>query len=145
MFDIFPRYSAHGDEGVHGDRTGDIIMSEQTAEQFVEELKRLDLVVKLGIALLVGAFGLGVWVATLEFRTGETEVIANESARTIDEMRLWKAETISSRFTLQDFMKANQLTVEQANIMDKRTAHLEDDFARIEKTLERIDAKLNKP
>jgi len=128
-----------------GDSANTIIMSDQTASQFVDELKKLDLVIRLGVALLIGAFGLGVWVTTLEWRTGETSTLSASNQKAIDEMRIWKAEATASRFTLQDFMKSNQLTTEQISLMDKRTVRLEDNFARIEKTLERIDIKLNKP
>ena len=128
-----------------GDSANTIIMSDQTASQFVDELKKLDLVVRFGIALLIGAFGLGVWVTTLEWRTGETSILSASNQKAVDEMRIWKAETTANRFTLQDFMKANQLTTEQIAMMDKRTVRLEDNFTRIEKTLERIDMKLNKP
>ena len=84
-------------------------------------------------------------MTTLEWRTGETSAISTSNQRAIDEMRIWKAETTASRFTLTDFMKSNQLTTEQISLMDKRTVRLEDNFTRIEKTLERIDMKLNKP
>ena len=144
FFHGFMHYAMH--EGrTCGDSANTIIMSDQTASQFVDELKKLDLVIRLGIALLIGAFGLGVWVTTLEWRTGETSTLSASNQRAIDEMRIWKAETTASRFTLADFMKSNQLTTEQISLMDKRTVRLEDNFTRIEKTLEQIDMKLNKP
>lgn len=143
FFHGFMHYAMH--EGRTCGEPHDTFMSDQTASQFVDELKKLDLVIRLGVALLIGAFGLGVWVTTLEWRTGETSTLSASNQKAIDEMRIWKAEATASRFTLQDFMKSNQLTTEQISLMDKRTVRLEDNFARIEKTLERIDIKLNKP
>ncbi len=43
-----------------------LTMSEQQADDFESRLKTLDIVVKLGWWLLAGAFGLGVWVATIQ-------------------------------------------------------------------------------
>jgi hypothetical protein len=45
-----------------------IVMSEEQEEDLKGKLQSLDLIVKLGWALIAGAFGLGVWVATIEQR-----------------------------------------------------------------------------
>lgn len=43
-------------------------MSEQETNDFKKYTQELKLVVGLGWALIAGAFGLGIWVATLELR-----------------------------------------------------------------------------
>jgi len=45
-----------------------ITMSQDQEEDLQSKLKTLDLIVKLGWALIFGAFAIGVWVATIENR-----------------------------------------------------------------------------
>ena len=46
-------------------------MSSQQTSDLSNRLKSLDIVVKLGWALLVGAFAMGVWVATIRIAVNE--------------------------------------------------------------------------
>jgi hypothetical protein len=48
-----------------------LTMSEEQTEGFSSRLKTLDIVVKLGWALLAGAFAMGVWVATIQIAVNE--------------------------------------------------------------------------
>ena len=48
-----------------------LIMSDDQQDDFESRLKTLDIVVKLGWALLAGAFALGVWVATIQIAVNE--------------------------------------------------------------------------
>ena len=46
-------------------------MSDEQSDDFESRLKTLDIVVKLGWALLAGAFALGVWVAAIQIAVNE--------------------------------------------------------------------------
>ena len=46
-------------------------MSSQQTSDLSNRLKSLDIVVKLGWGLLVGAFAMGVWVATIQIAVNE--------------------------------------------------------------------------
>ena len=59
--------------------TSALIMSEEQHDDFESRLKTLDIVVKLGWALLAGAFALGVWVATIQIAVNENTAVAVES------------------------------------------------------------------
>jgi hypothetical protein len=56
-------------------------MSEDQQSDFFDRLKTLDLVVKLGWALLAGAFGLGIWVTSiqLELSNNTREATSHET------------------------------------------------------------------
>ena len=51
--------------------THPMTMSDEQSADFESRLKTLDIVVKLGWALLAGAFALGVWVATIQIAVNE--------------------------------------------------------------------------
>jgi hypothetical protein len=46
-------------------------MSAEQRDDFTSRLKTLDILVKLGWALLAGAFAMGVWVATIQIAVNE--------------------------------------------------------------------------
>lgn len=46
-------------------------MSAEQTDDFSSRLKTLDIVVKLGWAVLAGAFAMGVWVATIQIAVSE--------------------------------------------------------------------------
>jgi len=50
-------------------------MSTKQTDDFASRLKTLDILIKLGWALLAGAFAMGVWVATIQ-------IAVNENTRT---------------------------------------------------------------
>lgn len=64
-----------------------ILMSDEQAGDFASRLKTLDWVVRLGIALLVGAFGIGVWVSTIQIAVNK-----NTEAQDSDQSRLRSLE-----------------------------------------------------
>lgn len=58
-------------------------MSDDQQDEFENHLKTLDIVVKLGWALLAGAFALGVWVATIQIAVND-----NTAAKSSDGIRI---------------------------------------------------------
>jgi len=58
-------------------------MSDEQRTDFEDRLKTLDIVVKVGWALLSGAFALGIWVATIQIAVNE-----NTSAEASDQIRI---------------------------------------------------------
>lgn len=60
-----------------------LTMSDEQRTDFEDRLKTLDIVVKVGWALLSGAFALGIWVATIQIAVNE-----NTSAKTSDQIRI---------------------------------------------------------
>lgn len=110
--------------------------------QFESRLKILDLVVKLGWALLFGAFCLGVWASTLEFRLQEVHAQADHTEANAEGLMMWKAETNGNRYTSTEASKDKSLMLEMINIQDKRLARVEDIVTRMDKSLERIEVKL---
>ena len=63
-------------------------MSEQQTDDFESRLKTLDIVVKLGWALLAGAFGLGIWVATIQIAVNENTQSVSAVSPRIRELEL---------------------------------------------------------
>lgn len=60
-------------------------MSEDQQNDFFDRLKTLDLVVKLGWALLAGAFGLGIWVTSIQLEvSNNTRGAASHETRVRD-------------------------------------------------------------
>ena len=117
-------------------------MSDELAEDFEKRLKTLDIIIKLGFALLAGAFGLGVWVATLEWRQGVLMQDVDSHDKTLSEFNMWRAETNGSRFTSQDYVKASANLQEALINHDKRLTRTEDTMLRLEKAMDRIELKL---
>lgn len=60
-----------------------LTMSDDQQDEFENHLKTLDIVVKLGWALLAGAFALGVWVATIQIAVND-----NTAAKSSDGIRI---------------------------------------------------------
>lgn len=63
-------------------------MSDEQSDDFESRLKTLDIVVKLGWALLAGAFALGVWVATIQIAVNENTNSTNATQPRIRELEL---------------------------------------------------------
>ena len=81
-------------------------MSDEQSDDFESRLKTLDIVVKLGWALLAGAFALGVWVATIQIavnlntvggQSRETRLRDLELKETVNSERLATALRILER------------------------------------------------
>ena len=117
-------------------------MSEELIEKFEAKLRTLDKVVQLGIALIAGAFALGLWVATLEFRVQTVDSTSQRDSQRIGDILLWKAETASNRYTTSDAARDKAIMLDMVNIQDKRLARTEDGFARLEKAIDRIETKI---
>ncbi len=57
-------------------------MSDEQASDFASRLKTLDWVVRIGVGILVGAFGIGVWVSTIQIAVNKnTELQESDQAR----------------------------------------------------------------
>lgn len=56
-------------------------MNPTQLEELEERLRDLNLVVKVGQGLLLGAFGLGVWVTTIQIRINSHEQKVEEAAK----------------------------------------------------------------
>lgn len=93
-------------------------MSDEQLQEFEKQLGLLKWVAGLGWALLVGAFGLGIWVATIQLTQN------NHSDRLIDQ-----ALDIKNHG-----MEINLLHVQEARVGN--------DLLHIKATLERIEKKL---
>ena len=68
--------------------THPITMSDDQSDDFESRLKTLDIVVKLGWALIAGAFALGVWVATIQINVNENTHSTNAIHPRIRELEL---------------------------------------------------------
>lgn len=86
--------------------THPITMSDDQSDDFESRLKSLDLVVKLGRWLIAGAFGLGVWVSTIQIQVnlntinsqrGETRIRDLELKESVSSERLASALKILER------------------------------------------------
>jgi hypothetical protein len=63
-------------------------MSEDQQNDFFDRLKTLDLVVKLGWALLAGAFGLGIWVTSIQLEVSNNTRGANSHETRVRDLEL---------------------------------------------------------
>lgn len=117
-------------------------MNEQNQLDFASHMRRLDWVVRLGIALILFGFGIGGWVMRLELRSGDLTASANKHESELTALAIWKAAADANRFTVQDFQRSSQIILDGVNGNDKRITRLEDGMARIEKLMERIESRL---
>lgn len=109
-----------------------------------EDMGRL---MKMAWALLVGAFALGLWVATIQL--GQLQVPKNGEAielahRELVAMEKWKIAVDATRYSLRD--RADDKARESDNrlLQEKRLQRLEDTQIRIEKSLENIADSLSR-
>lgn len=124
-------------------------MSDEMMEEFESRLKALDVVVRLGRWLLVGAFAIGVWVATLEIRQNAAVAALEDHEEGLKqhEVELHKltvlnAESLASRYTAQQAALDKSLVQAQLNGNDKRIALLEESLKYIRHGLDRVEEKL---
>ena len=96
-------------------------------------------------ALLVGAFLLGIWVATIQI--GQLQVPKN--AQELDvvhaellAMEKWKIQVDATRYTQQDRQGDSHQAAEHKLLQEKRLQRLEDTQLRIEATLMEINKTL---
>ena len=124
-------------------------MSKNFEEQFAGKIDSLTKLANLIKILIVSAFGIGAWVATLEYRQREAdayskkvdaEILKNETQ--IASFNLWKERTEANRFdTKMAAELANTLNT-RANIQELKTQKLEIGQQEIQKSLSRIESKL---
>lgn len=137
-------------------------MSTETAEELDHQItEQLAEMVKAGEAvrkmvpwlwgLLVGAFSIGIWVATIEWRQHRQEAeVDKQAAKTneiddkLSDLAIWQASTDSSRFTISEAHKLLETINTTHNGLDKRVQRNEDTLVNIWKTLDRIEGNLDK-
>jgi len=90
--------------------------------------------------LIAGAFGVGGWVASLEFRQQEDDKTREE----VVTLKEWKIETAASRWTIQDQSKFSQQIAEQNRLSELRLQRLEDTQTRVLDTLDDIKNSLKR-
>lgn len=126
-----------------------LTMSEEQSYQFAEEIQALKTLSRLGKALLVGAFFLGGWVATIQIgqlHLGEDVVdmqIGVKSHGTeLNRIGIWQAGIEGSKYTSLDANRDKSQLQQQLVEHDKRLTRIEDSISRIEKGIERIEARI---
>jgi len=82
-----------------------IYMSQDRLDELESKLSILDKIVKLGWALLIGAFGLGAWATLLEIRTQgaqrSIELLQTDTSMLVN----WRSEANGNRYTSTDHSK----------------------------------------
>ena len=126
-----------------------ITMSEEQSDQFAEEIQDLKTLSRLGKALLVGAFFLGGWVATIQIgqlNLGKDVLDAQISVKNhgteLNRIGIWQAGIEGSKYTSLDANRDKSQLQQQIVEHDKRLTRIEDSISRIEKGIERIEAKI---
>lgn len=106
------------------------------------KLSQLGYVVKLGYVLIVGAFALGVWVATIELRTQAHSEWKESVAPKIDSLATFKEISTSTHMTAKDVSDLLSPIRDAIVLADKRITRVEDSQAVITEYLKRIDSKI---
>lgn len=126
-----------------------LTMSEEQSYQFAEEIQALKTLSRLGKALLVGAFFLGGWVATIQIgqlNLGKDVLDAQISVKNhgteLNRIGIWQAGIEGSKYTSLDANRDKSQLQQQLVEHDKRLTRIEDSISRIEKGIERIEAKI---
>lgn len=117
-----------------------------TMREFEKELERkltqLSYVVKLGYALIVGAFILGIWVATIELRTQSNSEQLAVAIPKIETLATFKEIANTTHMTAKEVSDLLFPIRESIVVGDKRLTRLEDLQATTTEYLKRIDSKL---
>lgn len=124
-------------------------MSEQQSEQFAEEIQALKTLSKLGKALLVGAFFMGGWVATIQIgqlnldeEMTDAQIGVKNHGTELNRISIWQAGIEGSKYTSLDASRDKSMIQQQLSELDKRQTRLEDSVSRVEKGIERIEIKI---
>ena len=113
------------------------------SEERFQDLERLLSRLSNGIiGLLAGAFMLGIWVTTIEFRTRNISEEQAKDSSDNRELMNWKSEMSANRFTFQDYVRSSAPISESLSNNDKRIQRVEDAISQINKSLDRIEGKL---
>lgn len=117
-------------------------MSAERLDELEAKLGILDKIVKVGWALLIGAFGLGAWATLLEIRTQGAqkaiELLQTDASMLVN----WRSESNGNRYTSGEHAKFATEINASFNGHDKRITRLEDTSIAIQKSLDRIESKL---
>lgn len=126
-----------------------LTMSEEQSYPFAEEIQALKTLSRLGKALLVGAFFLGGWVATIQIgqlNLGKDVLDAQISVKNhgteLNRIGIWQAGIEGSKYTSLDANRDKSQLQQQLVEHDKRLTRIEDSISRIEKGIERIEARI---
>lgn len=92
--------------------------------------------------LVVGAFTIGIWVASHELRQQDLAHKSVEQQVKLHEIEMWKVETNSNRFTSKDASEMMNSLMSAAAAQDKRLQRVEDSNIVIKESLQRIEAKI---
>lgn len=117
-------------------------MSNGEEKTFVERLDTMSKLVTLIKVMLGGAFAVGLWVATLEYRHRTAEKHVGINTEALRDIVLWKERTEANRF---DAKAANELAnnfSNRANAQDLRMQKIESGQDEMKRLLEKIDSKL---
>lgn len=124
-------------------------MSDHESAQFEEEIQALKTLSKLGKALLVGAFFMGGWVATIQIGqlnlgkdVDDAQMSVKNHGTELNRIGIWQAGVEGSRYTSLDAQRDKSLLQQQLTELDKRQTRLEDSVSRVEKGIERIEVKI---
>ena len=88
--------------------------------------------------LIVGAVGMGAWVATIELRAA----IVPEHEHRLNQMDVWRAETLANRYTSAEANRLQTTLAEALANHDKRISRNEDTLAMIKDVLVRLERKI---
>lgn len=124
-------------------------MSDQQSEQFAEEIQALKTLSRLGKALLVGAFFMGGWVATIQIsqlnlgkEMTDAQIGMKNHGTELNRISIWQAGIEGSKYTSLDASRDKSMIQQQLSDLDKRQTRLEDSVSRVEKGIERIEIKI---
>jgi hypothetical protein len=92
--------------------------------------------------LAIGAFLIGGWVSTLEFRQHASSIQTDDHAQKIHSMELWKTETAANRFTSKDASEMMNTLMTAVATQDKRLQRVEDSSIFIKETLHKMEQKM---
>lgn len=106
------------------------------------KLTQLGYVVKLGYALIVGAFALGVWVATIELRTQSHSEKLSAVTPKVESLVTFREISTSTHMTAKDVSDLLSPIRDAIVLADKRITRVEDSQAVITEYLKRIDSKI---
>lgn len=118
-----------------------------------EEIDRLKKLAKMQWVLLLGAFFLGGWVATLELRERSNTTTNKKQTLILDELKEWVTSTRADRWTIRDHnnyvaaeaarsSKIWEATNRQNELQELRLQRLEDNQTRLQQTQTEFEKEL---
>lgn len=98
------------------------------AEKTIESLSKLTKMLPWVRGIVLGAFAIGAWTSTLEWRSRSQAEEGAEAKDQISQLVRWRAGAEASAFSLRE-----------GNELDKRIARLEGEIGAVRSSLERIE------